>query len=62
MPVSNEVLRTAERIARQTGQSIGAVLSAWLDRSAAELPVEELGDDRLLLRKSQALRDAVHRG
>lgn len=108
LAVSNQVLHSAERVARQTQQPIEAVLSAWLDRTAAELPVEDLDDeelvalcnlelppqsqaelttlleghregtldesaraelerrmdehDRLLLRKSQALREGVRRG
>lgn len=108
LTLPDDVVRSAERIARQSRRSVEVVLAAWLDRMASELPVEELDDnallaacdaqtppeeqaelstllaenregrldepgrmkldelasayDRRLLRKSQALREAVARG
>jgi hypothetical protein len=48
LTVPDDVVRSAERIARQSRRSLEAVLAAWLDRAASELPVEELDDDALL--------------
>jgi hypothetical protein len=108
LTVPGELMRRAERIAQRTRRSVEAVLNEWLDRAAAELPIEALDDaellalcdlelspseqeelssllegnregrleeaertrldelmhvyDRHLLRKSQALREAVARG
>jgi hypothetical protein len=102
------LVRSAEQVAARTQRPVETVLAEWLDRAAAELPVEALEDadllalcdlqlspaeqaeldallaqnregeldeagkrrldavmeayDRRLLRKSQALREAVGRG
>jgi hypothetical protein len=108
LTVSRALVRSAEQIAARTRRPVEVVLADWLDRAAAELPVEALDDasvlalcdlqlspaeqaeldtllaqnsegkldesgkrrldacmdayNRRLLRKSQALREAVARG
>jgi hypothetical protein len=108
LTVPRTVIRSAEQIAARTQRPVERVLAEWLDRAAAEVPVEALDDatllslcelrlspaeqaeldallednseerldeagqsrldaamleyDRRLLRKSQALREAVARG
>lgn len=42
------LVRTAERIAHRTHRPLETVLTEWIDRAAAELPVEALEDDDLL--------------
>jgi hypothetical protein len=108
LTVPKAVVRSAEQAATRTRRPVEAILAEWLDRGAAEPPVEALDDagvlalcdlqlspaeqaeldtllaensegqlddagkrrldacmdayDRRLLRKSQALREAVARG
>src|SRR4051812_33669869 len=42
------LVRTAERIAQRTHRPLETVLAEWIDRAAAEFPVEALEDDDLL--------------
>jgi hypothetical protein len=42
------VVRRAEQVARRTQRPLERVLAEWLDRVAAELPVETLDDEELL--------------
>lgn len=46
--VSPQVVQDAERIARQSQRPLESVLSEWLDRAAAELPVALLSDEALV--------------
>jgi hypothetical protein len=108
LTLPSALVRSAKQIATRTQRPLETVLTEWLDRAAAELPVEALDDasllllceltlssteqaeldtllaenregelddagrrrldacmqayDRQLLRKSQALREAVARG
>ncbi len=48
LKVSDRVMQTAQRIARQTQRPVESVLAEWLDQTAAELPVEALSDDEIL--------------
>ena len=48
LTVSDRVLHTAQRIARQTRRPVESVLAEWLDQTATELPVEVLSDDEIL--------------
>jgi hypothetical protein len=42
------LVRKAERIAHRTHRAVEIVLAEWIDRAAAEPPVEALDDDELL--------------
>jgi predicted phosphoribosyltransferase len=42
------LVQRAERIARKVKRPLEAVLTEWLDRATAELPVEALDDEELL--------------
>jgi hypothetical protein len=42
------VVRRAEQIARRTRRPLELVLTEWLDRAVADLPVETLDDEELL--------------
>ena len=48
LEIPEEVVREARAVAERTGQNIEAILAAWLDKMAAELPVESLSDERVL--------------
>jgi hypothetical protein len=48
IPVSERAVRRAARVASLTQQRVEDVLAGWLDRTAAEIPVETLPDDELL--------------
>ena len=41
--------QSARAVAQQTQRSVEAVLLDWLDRAAADIPVEALLDDQVLL-------------
>jgi hypothetical protein len=46
--IPRTVVRRAEQVARRTQRPVERVLAEWLDRAAAELPVEALDDEELL--------------
>ena len=48
LEIPDEVLREAQAVAERTGQNIEVILAAWLDKMAAELPIESLSDERVL--------------
>ena len=48
IPVSERAARHATRVASLTHRRVEDVLAEWLDRAAAEIPVETLPDDELL--------------
>ena len=56
--VSDTIVRHARAVATQTQRPLEAVLLEWLDRSAAEVPVELLPDDEVLALRDQMLSQA----
>lgn len=52
LELPDTLMRGARAVASQTNRDIEAVLIEWLDRAAAEIPVDQLPDDQVL-----ALRD-----
>jgi hypothetical protein len=53
LEVSDALMESAQAVARQTSRRVQDVLTEWLARAAAELPLEALPDEQIL-----ALRDA----
>lgn len=58
LEVSDAIVRHARAVATQTQRPLEAVLLEWLDRSAAEVPVELLPDDEVLALRDQMLSQA----
>jgi lactam utilization protein B len=48
LTLPEQTVRMARQMAEQTHRSVEEVLIDWIDRSAAELPLESLPDDELL--------------
>jgi hypothetical protein len=48
LEIPDDVVREAKAVAQRTGQDIEVILATWLDKMAAELPVESLSDERIL--------------
>lgn len=48
LKIPDNVERDARAVAERTGSRIEEVLSEWLDRYAAELPLDLLPDERIL--------------
>lgn len=48
IPVSEQAVRRATRLAARTQQRVEDVLTRWLDWAAAEIPIETLPDDEIL--------------
>jgi hypothetical protein len=54
LEISEDAARLARTIATHTGRDLKEILSEWIDRSAADAPVENLPDEQVL-----ALCDAM---
>lgn len=46
--VPEQVMRHAAQVAARTSRRVEDILAAWLERAAAERPVEELPDEEVL--------------
>ena len=54
----DSVVRQARAVAAQTQRPVEAVLVEWIDRSAAEIPIELLSDNEVLALRDQTLSSA----
>lgn len=48
LEVPEEVMLSARDVAKRTHRTLEDVLREWLDRSAMQVPVEQLSDDQVL--------------
>ena len=48
LELPEQVVRSAREIATRTHRPLEEVLVEWIDRAAAELPVDALGDEQVL--------------
>lgn len=48
LEVPEEVMQSARDVAKRTHRTLEDVLREWLDRSAMQIPVEQLSDDQVL--------------
>jgi tRNA A22 N-methylase len=48
LEVPEEVMQSARDVAERTQRTLEDVLREWLDRSAMQIPVEQLSDDQVL--------------
>ncbi|MBX3002114.1 MAG: hypothetical protein KF893_26555 [Caldilineaceae bacterium] len=48
LEVPEEVMRSARDVAKRTHRTLEDVLREWLDRSAMQIPVEQLSDEQVL--------------
>ncbi|NKQ37510.1 MAG: hypothetical protein HF973_18085 [Chloroflexi bacterium] len=55
LQLPNELALTAKTVARNTKRPLEDILVEWLDRAAAELPVESLNDEQVLALTQQEM-------
>jgi hypothetical protein len=57
LEISEEAVQLARDIAARTGRNVAAILSEWIDRSVAEVPIETLSDEQVLALSDQQMNE-----
>jgi hypothetical protein len=61
LELPDTLVRSARAVATQTNRRLGEVLLEWLDRAAAEIPVDQLPDDQVLTLRDLQMTDTEQR-
>lgn len=61
LELPDTLVRSARAVATQTNRRLEEVLLEWLDRAAAEIPVDQLPDDQVLTLRDLQMTDVEQR-